>query len=208
METCISDKKGEVEFLKQKINRIWPSVSGCVCPVVPVLHIWISKPTNLKTTQCKFRNDLLIIKAGYSHFDFSCSVNPVGSTLLPNCSYQLYCTSWLSSAAKAGNSSSSGPSSSSPAKVSQGSALSAQLCDLQHKDCLFREFRKLCAMVAENNSYNVKTQIIEKFLRKGTGGGWYLIFILFAFIVSMAFSTTISDEIEGSISTTKCWSQI
>ncbi|XP_029029642.1 DNA ligase 3 [Betta splendens] len=73
-------------------------------------------------------------------------------------------------AAKAGTSSSSGPSSSSPAKASQSSALSAQLCDLQHKDCLFREFRKLCAMVADNNSYNVKTQIIEKFLRKGAGG--------------------------------------
>uniref|UniRef100_A0A7N8XVE0 DNA ligase n=1 Tax=Mastacembelus armatus TaxID=205130 RepID=A0A7N8XVE0_9TELE len=48
--------------------------------------------------------------------------------------------------------------------------LSTQLCDLQHKDCLFREFRKLCANVAENNSYNVKTQIIEKFLKKGSGG--------------------------------------
>nr|XP_046267721.1 DNA ligase 3 isoform X2 [Scatophagus argus] len=71
-------------------------------------------------------------------------------------------------AAKAG-SSSSGPSS-SPAKVSQGSTLSSQLCDPQHKDCLFREFRKLCAMVAENSSYNVKTQIIEKFLKKGSGG--------------------------------------
>ncbi|KAM3601077.1 uncharacterized protein V6R79_007367 [Siganus canaliculatus] len=79
-------------------------------------------------------------------------------------------------AAKAGGSSSSsspGPSSSSSpaqAKVGQGSALSAQLCDPQHKDCLFREFRKLCAMVAENNSYNVKTQVIEKFLRKGSAG--------------------------------------
>ncbi|XP_047462798.1 DNA ligase 3 isoform X2 [Mugil cephalus] len=72
-------------------------------------------------------------------------------------------------AAKAGTSSSPGPSS-SPAKASQGSALSTQLCDLQHKDCLFREFRKLCAMVAEINSYNSKTQIIEKFLRKGSGG--------------------------------------
>uniref|UniRef100_A0A8C4HL85 DNA ligase n=1 Tax=Dicentrarchus labrax TaxID=13489 RepID=A0A8C4HL85_DICLA len=50
------------------------------------------------------------------------------------------------------------------------SALSAQLCDLRHKDCLLREFRKLCAMVAENASYNVKTQIIEKFLKKGSGG--------------------------------------
>uniref|UniRef100_A0A667Y3J0 DNA ligase n=2 Tax=Myripristis murdjan TaxID=586833 RepID=A0A667Y3J0_9TELE len=62
-----------------------------------------------------------------------------------------------------------GPSS-SPAKASQGSPLSAQLCDRKHKDCLFREFRKLCAMVADKNSYNVKTQIIETFLKKGSGG--------------------------------------
>uniref|UniRef100_A0A8C3ATD7 DNA ligase n=1 Tax=Cyclopterus lumpus TaxID=8103 RepID=A0A8C3ATD7_CYCLU len=62
-----------------------------------------------------------------------------------------------------------GPSSPS-ANGSGGSPLSAQLCDPQHKDCLFREFRKLCAMVAEQNSYNVKTQIIEKFLRKGSAG--------------------------------------
>ncbi|KAG7515761.1 DNA ligase 3 [Solea senegalensis] len=75
-------------------------------------------------------------------------------------------------AAKAGSSSGAGPSSSSssPAKASQGSPLSIQMCDPQHKDCLLREFRKLCAMVAENNSYNAKTQIIEKFLRKGSGG--------------------------------------
>ncbi|XP_014328100.1 DNA ligase 3 isoform X1 [Xiphophorus maculatus] len=79
-------------------------------------------------------------------------------------------------AAKAGSSGSSSSSSSpglstSPAaKAGSGSALSTQLCDAQHKDCLFREFRKLCAMVAENNSYNSKTQIIEKFLKKGTGG--------------------------------------
>ncbi|KAG7217137.1 hypothetical protein INR49_027678 [Caranx melampygus] len=73
-------------------------------------------------------------------------------------------------AAKAGSSSSPGPSTSSPAKASQGSALSTQLCDPQHKDCLFREFRKLCATVAENSSYNVKTQIIEKYLKKGSAG--------------------------------------
>nr|XP_061801788.1 DNA ligase 3-like isoform X1 [Nerophis lumbriciformis] len=75
-------------------------------------------------------------------------------------------------AAKAGaSSSSSSPlSSPSPAKANQGSSLATQLCDPQHKDCLFREFRKLCAMVADVNSYNSKTQIIEKFLRKGTGG--------------------------------------
>ncbi|XP_034033646.1 DNA ligase 3 [Thalassophryne amazonica] len=72
-------------------------------------------------------------------------------------------------AAKVGSSSSPGPSSSA-AKPSQGSALSVQLCDPKHKDCLLREFRKLCATVAENNSYNTKTQIIEKFLKKGSGG--------------------------------------
>lgn len=76
-------------------------------------------------------------------------------------------------AAKAGpssgsSSSSPGPSISGPS--SQGSALSTQLCDPNHKDCLLREFRKLCALVAENSSYNTKTQIIERFLKKGSGG--------------------------------------
>ncbi|XP_040036833.2 DNA ligase 3 isoform X2 [Gasterosteus aculeatus] len=78
-------------------------------------------------------------------------------------------------AAKAGGSAAAagGPGPSPPpasANDSRGSPLSAQLCDPRHKDCLFREFRKLCATVAEHNSYNVKTQIIEKFLRKGSGG--------------------------------------
>ncbi|KAJ0004145.1 hypothetical protein NQD34_010359 [Periophthalmus magnuspinnatus] len=72
-------------------------------------------------------------------------------------------------AAKASPSSGSlGPSSSTPS--AQGSALSSQLCDPSHKDCLLREFRKLCALVAENASYNTKTQIIQKFLKKGSGG--------------------------------------
>ncbi|XP_016376374.1 DNA ligase 3-like [Sinocyclocheilus rhinocerous] len=71
-------------------------------------------------------------------------------------------------ATKAGSSSSSpGPS---PAKLTQGSALSAQLCDPNHKDCLLREFRKLCALVAEKSSYNAKTEIIRDFLTKGSGG--------------------------------------
>ena len=66
--------------------------------------------------------------------------------------------------------------SSSPAKAMQGSSLSAQLCDPSHKDCLLREFRKLCAMVAEQNSYNTKTQIIQNFLKKGSAGGeWWKI---------------------------------
>ncbi|XP_017554940.1 DNA ligase 3 isoform X2 [Pygocentrus nattereri] len=71
-------------------------------------------------------------------------------------------------ATKAGSSSSSpGPS---PSKPSQGSTLSAQFCEPDHKDSLFREFRKLCAMVAEKSSYNAKTEIIKDFLKKGSGG--------------------------------------
>uniref|UniRef100_A0A671QDP9 DNA ligase n=1 Tax=Sinocyclocheilus anshuiensis TaxID=1608454 RepID=A0A671QDP9_9TELE len=71
-------------------------------------------------------------------------------------------------ATKAGSSSSSpGPS---PAKPTQGSAKSAQLCDPNHKDCLLREFRKLCALVSEKSSYNAKTEIIRDFLTKGSGG--------------------------------------
>lgn len=53
----------------------------------------------------------------------------------------------------------------------QKPSLSAARCDPKHKDCLLREFRKLCAMVAEKPSYNVKTQIIQDFLRKGSAGG-------------------------------------
>ncbi|XP_067864142.1 DNA ligase 3 isoform X2 [Heptranchias perlo] len=49
------------------------------------------------------------------------------------------------------------------------STLSAGVCDPNHKDCSLREFRKLCAMVADKPSYNAKTQIIQEFLRKGTG---------------------------------------
>ncbi|KAM9613644.1 DNA ligase 3 isoform 2-T2 [Morphnus guianensis] len=56
------------------------------------------------------------------------------------------------------------------ANFSHKSSLSAKKCDPKHKDCLLREFRKLCAMVAEKPSYNVKTQIIQDFLKKGSGG--------------------------------------
>uniref|UniRef100_A0A8C1PSZ6 DNA ligase n=1 Tax=Cyprinus carpio TaxID=7962 RepID=A0A8C1PSZ6_CYPCA len=65
------------------------------------------------------------------------------------------------------SSSSPGPS---PAKPTQGSAFSTQLCDPNHKDCLLREFRKLCAIVAEKSGYNAKTEIIRDFLTKGSGG--------------------------------------
>ncbi|KAG9460651.1 hypothetical protein GDO78_020399, partial [Eleutherodactylus coqui] len=63
------------------------------------------------------------------------------------------------------------PDSSPAPSSSSGSSLSTAQCDPKHKDCLLREFRKLCAMVAEQASYNTKTQIIHDFLTKGTGGG-------------------------------------
>uniref|UniRef100_A0A8C7YXK3 DNA ligase n=1 Tax=Oryzias sinensis TaxID=183150 RepID=A0A8C7YXK3_9TELE len=97
-------------------------------------------------------------------------MNPTGQLMAPPADPSVNAPRKFSgfTAAKAG---SSGAVSSPPAAAAgQGSALSTQLCDPKHKDCLFREFRKLCAVVAENNSYNSKTQIIEKFLKKGTGG--------------------------------------
>ncbi|XP_073521073.1 DNA ligase 3 [Phyllobates terribilis] len=68
-----------------------------------------------------------------------------------------------------GFSAKSDPSSPAPSS-SSGSSLSTAQCEPKHKDCLLREFRKLCAMVAEEASYNTKTQIIQDFLTKGTGG--------------------------------------
>ncbi|XP_069827293.1 DNA ligase 3 [Dendropsophus ebraccatus] len=63
------------------------------------------------------------------------------------------------------------PDPSSPApSSSSGSSLSTAQCDPKHKDCLLREFRKLCVMVADQASYNTKTQIIHDFLTKGTSG--------------------------------------
>ncbi|GAB1296566.1 DNA ligase [Apodemus speciosus] len=61
-----------------------------------------------------------------------------------------------------------------PSSPAPRTSLSASKCDPKHKDCLLREFRKLCAMVAENPSYNTKTQIIHDFLQKGsTGDGFH-----------------------------------
>ncbi|KAM8974952.1 DNA ligase 3 [Pelodytes ibericus] len=54
--------------------------------------------------------------------------------------------------------------------ASTNSSLSTSKCDPKHKDCLLREFRKLCVMVADQASYNTKTQIIQDFLTKGTSG--------------------------------------
>ncbi|XP_010341937.2 DNA ligase 3 isoform X3 [Saimiri boliviensis] len=58
----------------------------------------------------------------------------------------------------------------SPSSPTRKISLSSSKCDPRHKDCLLREFRKLCAMVADNSSYNTKTQIIQDFLRKGSAG--------------------------------------
>ncbi|KAM9210470.1 DNA ligase 3 isoform 1-T1 [Dugong dugon] len=57
-----------------------------------------------------------------------------------------------------------------PSSPTLKTSLSSSKCDPKHKDCLLREFRKLCAMVAENPSYNTKTQIIQDFLQKGSAG--------------------------------------
>ncbi|XP_008846376.1 DNA ligase 3 isoform X2 [Nannospalax galili] len=57
-----------------------------------------------------------------------------------------------------------------PSSPTCKTSLSARKCDPKHKDCLLREFRKLCATVADNPSYNTKTQIIQDFLRKGSAG--------------------------------------
>ncbi|NWS32801.1 DNLI3 ligase, partial [Polioptila caerulea] len=57
-----------------------------------------------------------------------------------------------------------------PVNCAPRASLSAARCDPQHKDCLLREFRKLCARVAEKPSYNVKTQIIQDFLSSLSAG--------------------------------------
>ncbi|XP_029442383.1 DNA ligase 3-like [Rhinatrema bivittatum] len=57
-----------------------------------------------------------------------------------------------------------------PSGTAHSSSLSAKRCDPNHKDCLLREFRKLCTMVSDKPSYLTKTQLIQNFLQKGTGG--------------------------------------
>lgn len=43
--------------------------------------------------------------------------------------------------------------------------------DPTHKDNSFREFRRVCANVAEESSYIGKTNIVATFLKKGTSKG-------------------------------------
>ena len=40
--------------------------------------------------------------------------------------------------------------------------------NVDHKDNSFREFRRLCAMVSEESSYNSKTDIMHKWFSKGS----------------------------------------
>ena len=47
------------------------------------------------------------------------------------------------------------------------------------RDDSFREFRRLCADIAEENSYTGKTAIVSKFITKGASGGKQIrVFIL------------------------------
>lgn len=43
--------------------------------------------------------------------------------------------------------------------------------DAAEKDNSFRQFRKLCADLAEENSYNGKTSIVKKYITNGTTEG-------------------------------------
>lgn len=59
-----------------------------------------------------------------------------------------------------------GPSTS---KAVTGSSSSTD--DDFEKDDGFREFRRLCANIADESSYLSKTNLVQKYLTKGTSGG-------------------------------------
>lgn len=63
----------------------------------------------------------------------------------------------------------------SPSKTSKpsatSSATSTSKSEVAEKDNSFREYRKLCAEIAEESSYNGKTAILARFLEKGSTGG-------------------------------------
>jgi len=54
------------------------------------------------------------------------------------------------------------------------SSSSVDIEPLKCKDNLFREFRRLCGMIADESSYNEKTKIIQSFVEKGTSGSGYI----------------------------------
>ncbi|XP_019624407.1 PREDICTED: DNA ligase 3-like [Branchiostoma belcheri] len=63
-----------------------------------------------------------------------------------------------------------GPSSSSSAVTSGSLTSPTPTPDLDHKDNAFREFRRLCALIAEEPGYNAKTKLVSDFLKKGSNG--------------------------------------
>lgn len=59
---------------------------------------------------------------------------------------------------------------SSSASAAGSGAISKERQEAADKDNSFREFRKLCAEIAEESSYNSKTAIVARFLDKGSTG--------------------------------------
>ena len=62
------------------------------------------------------------------------------------------------------------PSSSSPSPTKNNQIVQTKIAleNVDHKDNSFREFRRLCAMVSEESSYNSKTDIMHKWFSKGS----------------------------------------
>ena len=58
-----------------------------------------------------------------------------------------------------------------PSDISGGTAAAGS----SEKDDSFREFRRLCADIAEENTYTGKTAIVTKFITKGSSAGMYLV---------------------------------
>lgn len=56
------------------------------------------------------------------------------------------------------------------AKGKPAAAASAAAQDAAEKDNSFREYRKLCAEIAEESSSNGKTAILARYLEKGSTG--------------------------------------
>lgn len=70
-------------------------------------------------------------------------------------------------------------SNTSTAPASVGGPGDVNKTDLMHKDNSFREFRRLCAEIANASSYLTKTSIVRDFFNKGTDGGEYKFVVFF-----------------------------
>ncbi len=64
-----------------------------------------------------------------------------------------------------------GPSKADPSTPSVFSGASSADPAVIEKDNSFRQFRRLCADIAEENSYTGKTNLVATYLKKGNGGG-------------------------------------